>query len=55
MANKTIKLPEGHEWKEIPTGGAETVFQCSGCGATFAHDAIDNSTEYVEGDESCED
>lgn len=54
MADKTIKLPEGHKWEEVPNSGAETIFQCLGCGATFTHDAIDDSTEFVEGDESCD-
>ena len=45
--NATIKLPEGHVWKEVPNSGAETIFQCR-CGATFTHDGIDGSTNFEE-------
>ena len=45
--NATIKLPEGHVWKEVPNSGADTLFQCR-CGATFSHDGIDGSTNFEE-------
>ena len=52
--DSTIKLPEGHKWKEIPVSGSETLFQCEKCGATFIHDGIDGSTEFEDGDGTCD-
>jgi hypothetical protein len=52
--NKTIKLPDGHKWKEVQSvTSSETSFQCK-CGATFVHDLIDNGQVFEDGDGTCD-
>lgn len=52
----TITLPEGHKWVEVNAfTSSATEFECSKCGAIFAIDNIDNSTEFEDGDGSCYD
>lgn len=51
----TITLPAGHQWVERNfVSGAETIFDCPNCGATFEHDGMDGSFRYEPGDESCD-
>lgn len=52
---KSIKLPEGHKWKEVKFAtSSETCFECETCGATFVHDMIDNSQNFEDGDGKCD-
>jgi hypothetical protein len=52
--NATIKLPEGHKWKEVQAATAsETFFVCNDCGANFIHDMIDDSTHFEAGAGTC--
>lgn len=51
----TIKLPEGHKWKEVRAAAAsETFFVCNDCGANFIHDMIDGSTHFEAGAGTCD-
>lgn len=49
-----IALPPGHHWEEQDSSASEVVFVCEVCGATFAHDLVDDSVTFDNGDGSCD-